>query len=156
VTTTASASRLTTPNPAVERPDRVALDLAVRSHVYQRPTSKATALHDAETMDQRPLVPVVDDDITTCALALAYLQLEGDRVKTAVNGVEATAVLRDCVPCVMVVDLRMPVMDGAELRRQQLATAAVSSSPSPLTTNSRRTRSPLRSRSPLVRSGRWA
>src|SRR3978361_1915388 len=72
----------------------------------------------------RALVLVVDDDVTTCALAHAYLQLEGYRVRTATNGAEALDVLRDCVPCAMVVDLRMPVMDGAEFRRRQLATTA--------------------------------
>jgi CheY-like chemotaxis protein len=75
------------------------------------------------------LVLVVDDDATTCALAQAYLQLEGYRVKTAVNGLEALAVLRDCVPCAIVVDLRMPLMDAAELRQRQLAMASVADVP---------------------------
>jgi CheY-like chemotaxis protein len=77
----------------------------------------------------RALVLVVDDDVTICSIAHAYLQLEGYRVKTAANGEEAVAVLREHVPCAMVVDLRMPVMGGAELRRWQLATAAVADVP---------------------------
>ena len=75
------------------------------------------------------MVLVVDDDVTACALAQAYLQLEGYRVKTAVNGVDALVLLQDCVPCAMVVDLRMPRMDGVELRRQQLTMAAVANVP---------------------------
>jgi two-component system, sensor histidine kinase ChiS len=78
---------------------------------------------------QPALVVVVDDDATTCALAHAYLQLEGYRVRTATNGVEALALLVDCHPCAMVVDLRMPLMDGAELRRRQLANVAVAEVP---------------------------
>lgn len=78
---------------------------------------------------ERPVVLVVDDDLTTCALAQAYLQLEGYNVTTATNGKEALAALDDCVPCAMVVDLRMPVMDGAELRHRQLANAALADVP---------------------------
>jgi CheY-like chemotaxis protein len=77
----------------------------------------------------RALVLVVDDDVTVCSIAHAYLQLEGYRVKTAANGEEALAVLRDHVPCAIVADLRMPGMDGAALRRWQLATRAVAAVP---------------------------
>lgn len=76
-----------------------------------------------------PLVVVVDDDSTTCALAQAYLQLEGYRVRTAENGAEALALLRDIVPCVIVADLRMPVMDGVELRKRQLQIAGLAKVP---------------------------
>jgi CheY-like chemotaxis protein len=44
-------------------------------------------------------------------------RLEGYAVRTAGNGREALAILKE-EPCLMVVDLNMPVMDGAELRRQ--------------------------------------
>lgn len=78
---------------------------------------------------ERPLVLIVDDDQTTCALAHAYLQLEGYKVRTAANGQEALAALGDCVPCAMVVDLRMPIMDGVELRQRQLANTSVADVP---------------------------
>lgn len=80
-------------------------------------------------LPQPALVLVVDDDVTTCALAHAYLQLEGYRVRTAANGVDALALLVDCDPCALVVDLRMPLMDGAELRRRQLADVAIAGVP---------------------------
>ncbi len=76
-----------------------------------------------------PLILIVDDDPTICALAHAYLQLEGYRVRTAGNGEEALAALRECVPSVIIVDLKMPVMDGVELRRRQLAMPNVADVP---------------------------
>lgn len=84
---------------------------------------------DSSIYQARALVLVVDDDVTVCSIAHAYLQLEGYRVKTATNGQEALAVLREHMPCAIVADLRMPLMDGAALRRWQLATAAVADVP---------------------------
>ena len=46
-----------------------------------------------------------------------WLDSEGYDVRTAQNGREALTALHDEIPCVMVVDLMMPVMGGAELRR---------------------------------------
>jgi CheY-like chemotaxis protein len=45
------------------------------------------------------------------------LDAEGYLVQPAGNGREALALLETEVPCAMVVDLDMPVMDGAELLR---------------------------------------
>ena len=60
---------------------------------------------------------------------VTWLEAEGYRVRAASNGREALAILQREVPCVMVVDLMMPVMDGAELRRHQQQMPAVSSVP---------------------------
>ena len=75
------------------------------------------------------MVLVVDDDVTTCAIAQAYLQLDGYRVKSAEYGVASLIGLLEFVPCAIVADLRMPVMDGVELRLRQLAMADVAKVP---------------------------
>jgi two-component system, chemotaxis family, chemotaxis protein CheY len=70
---------------------------------------------------ERREVLVVDDD-EDIRLALSdVLQDEGYRVTCASNGAEALAYLRSGhIPSVMLLDLMMPVMDGWELRRQQM------------------------------------
>lgn len=72
---------------------------------------------------------VVEDDASTRALMATWLDLEGYDVRMASNGNEALTLLEDELPCLMVVDLDMPVMDGAELRRRQLLMPSVSAIP---------------------------
>jgi CheY-like chemotaxis protein len=73
---------------------------------------------------------LVEDDPSTRALIRTWLDTEGYGVRTASNGREALTLLQEEeTPSVMVVDLNMPVMDGAELRRQQLRMPSLSSIP---------------------------
>jgi CheY-like chemotaxis protein len=80
-------------------------------------------------MARRPIILLVEDDPGTRQLMATLLDAEGYLVQTAGNGLEALALLQTEVPCAMVVDLDMPVMDGAELRRHQQDIPAVSSVP---------------------------
>jgi CheY-like chemotaxis protein len=43
------------------------------------------------------------------------VELGGYRVETAENGREALAILRRRLPCLAIIDLRMPIMSGGEL-----------------------------------------
>jgi CheY-like chemotaxis protein len=72
---------------------------------------------------------LVEDDPSTRALIATWLDTEGYDVRTASNGREALALLQEEPPCLLVVDLNMPVMDGAELRREQLRLMSVSAIP---------------------------
>jgi DNA-binding response OmpR family regulator len=60
---------------------------------------------------------VVDDEERLTSLVQAYLQQEGFRVLTAGNGLEALEVVRREPPDLIVLDLMMPEMDGAEFLR---------------------------------------
>jgi CheY-like chemotaxis protein len=80
-------------------------------------------------MAHPPTILVVEDDPSTRALLVTWLDIEGYDVRTARNGSEALTVLQHEAPCLLVVDLDMPVMDGAELRRQQLLMPAVCAVP---------------------------
>lgn len=80
-------------------------------------------------MSRTHTILVVEDDPSTRALIATWLDLDGYDVRMARNGSEALTLLRDEVPCLMVVDLDMPVMDGAELRRRQLLMPSVSAIP---------------------------
>jgi two-component system response regulator VicR len=80
-------------------------------------------------MPARPTILVVDDDPETRELMVIWLVIEGYLVHTACNGREALVMLETERPSAMVVDLNMPVMDGAELRRHQQHMPATSSVP---------------------------
>jgi DNA-binding response OmpR family regulator len=60
---------------------------------------------------------VVDDEERLTSLVQAYLQQEGFRVLTAGNGLQALEVFRRDPPDLIVLDLMMPEMDGAEFLR---------------------------------------
>ena len=59
----------------------------------------------------RPIL-VVDDDPTILATVSETLDLEGYPVVTATNGAEALAAVERDRPSVVLLDMRMPVLDG--------------------------------------------
>jgi DNA-binding response OmpR family regulator len=64
-------------------------------------------------------VLIVEDDASirdTLELALA---VQGYQVATAANGRDGIALLRECRPDLIVLDLMMPVMDGWQFRVEQ-------------------------------------
>jgi CheY-like chemotaxis protein len=67
------------------------------------------------------LVLIVDDDARIRALMARLLETSGYSAAEAANGKEALASMRERRPCVILLDLQMPIMDGWEFRRQQLA-----------------------------------
>ena len=65
----------------------------------------------------RPVL-VVDDHADTSALLATYLELEGFSVFTASSGPEAFHLLEQHPPCIILLDLHMPDMDGIMFSRQ--------------------------------------
>lgn len=65
---------------------------------------------------------VIDDDIMIRAGLEMLLELEGYKVCGASNGQDALELLQkaDTAPCLILLDVMMPVMDGIEFRRRQL------------------------------------
>lgn len=55
---------------------------------------------------------VVDDNIDIRLLLKKRLETEGYEVVTAENGLEATETIQKNMPCVVILDLMMPIMDG--------------------------------------------
>jgi two-component system OmpR family response regulator len=66
-----------------------------------------------------PTVLVVDDDPELLALLETCLRVEGFDVLTAQNGSDALTLAQQTLPCVILLDLMMPIMDGIEFRRRQ-------------------------------------
>jgi CheY-like chemotaxis protein len=66
-------------------------------------------------------VLVVDDDQDIRETIALILESAGYNVDAAPNGAEALSVLRggSSRPCIVLLDLMMPVMDGGQFRREQ-------------------------------------
>ena len=70
---------------------------------------------------ERPTVLVVDDDADFLQVMRDVIEEEEFRVLTAGNGEEALLILETGeTPCLIILDLKMPGMDGPEFRRRQL------------------------------------
>lgn len=69
-------------------------------------------------------VLVVDDDPAILTTVSEILELEGYEVETATNGAVALRVVESAEPAVVLLDMRMPVLDGwgfaRELRQRNL------------------------------------
>src|SRR2546421_11383676 len=64
---------------------------------------------------------VVDDDTGIRTMLVLFLTHAGYTVSSAINGMEALTVLRRSPPppCLILLDLMMPVMNGAQFRQAQ-------------------------------------
>jgi CheY-like chemotaxis protein len=69
-------------------------------------------------MQRGSTILVVEDDRGLRDFMATWLDAEGYDVRTAQNGRDALTSLREEIPSLMLVDLIMPVMGGAELRRR--------------------------------------
>ena len=73
---------------------------------------------------------IVEDDRDTREMLGRFLELEGFDVRTAANGELALEALhRDGRPCVIILDLMMPVMNGWQFREAQRKDPAISRIP---------------------------
>jgi two-component system OmpR family response regulator len=78
---------------------------------------------------------VVDDDADTCLVLQDLLELNGFRVRTALNAHRAVEAARAAAPALVLVDYFMPDADGAWVVRQ-LREAGLGQIPVVLTTGS--------------------
>jgi CheY-like chemotaxis protein len=64
-------------------------------------------------------VLIVDDDPTTRYVLSSFLRLEGYATATAENGAVGVRRLVEAKPCVILLDIEMPIMDGYDFRDVQ-------------------------------------
>ena len=64
---------------------------------------------------------IVEDDLDIREAMVELLEGEGYKVLTAADGDKALAVLQTQLPDLILLDLMMPIKDGFEFRREQLA-----------------------------------
>ena len=81
------------------------------------------------TSNKGGLVLVVDDYEDARKFFCTFLQFAGYQVLSAVDGMDALDVARRQRPDLILLDLKMPRMDGETFRREQLADAALSAIP---------------------------
>ncbi len=74
--------------------------------------------HSHEANDQ-PCVLVIDDDPNILLTVRAILEFEGYQVETATNGVEGFSKAMQIHPGLILLDMRMPVMDGWGFAKQK-------------------------------------
>jgi CheY-like chemotaxis protein len=76
-------------------------------------------------------VLIVDDDPDICEVLVMILQANGYQAVAAADGAEALAKLRgECPhPCVILLDLMMPGMNGAQFRAEQMTDPALATIP---------------------------
>jgi len=73
---------------------------------------RSEPLFEDSARGSKNLILVVDDEHSNLVFYSACLEEEGYEVVTASNGSEALEVLRERAPDLIVLDVRMPVMDG--------------------------------------------
>jgi CheY-like chemotaxis protein len=76
-----------------------------------------------------PCVLIVEDDADLCEFMNFLVTANGYETMRAHNGKEALEQMRLRRPCLVLLDLHMPVMDGWEFRRRQLHDAKCAAVP---------------------------
>jgi DNA-binding NtrC family response regulator len=74
-------------------------------------TAGSAARVDDAAVAARPIL-VVDDDPEILGMLRDFLESEGLTVRTATNGAEALEALDHVAPALILLDMRMPVLDG--------------------------------------------
>ncbi|CCQ91245.1 conserved hypothetical protein [Nitrospina gracilis 3/211] len=69
-------------------------------------------------MIQKNLILVVDDDPDSCQILNDFFQSLNYRVQTAEDGQEGLQKFFDLKPCLVVLDVRMPIMDGYQMLKR--------------------------------------
>jgi two-component system, chemotaxis family, chemotaxis protein CheY len=66
---------------------------------------------DPTSASGRPIL-LIDDDVEILAMLRDFLEGEGLAVRTATNGAEALDIVDTVAPALILLDMRMPVLDG--------------------------------------------
>jgi DNA-binding NtrC family response regulator len=69
----------------------------------------------AERMRKKPQILVIDDEKDVCSFFKKALTPEGYDVLTALNGVDGLKIVKEKKPDIVLLDLKMPKMDGIEV-----------------------------------------
>jgi CheY-like chemotaxis protein len=80
-------------------------------------------------MNHRRTILVVEDDLDIREVMRMVLEASGYQVLEASDGAEALGVAHAHRPCVILLDLMMPGMDGFQFRESQLQDPAIASIP---------------------------
>ena len=76
-----------------------------------------------------PSVLIVEDDVDVREFVDVFLRTSGYETVCAANGQEALDRMREQRPCLVLLDIQMPVMDGFQFRARQLRDPALADVP---------------------------
>lgn len=71
----------------------------------------------AALMPEKARILVVDDEPDLLELLVVLLEGEGYAIDTATNGAEALQSADSCLPSLVLLDMKMPVMDGPQFAK---------------------------------------
>lgn len=94
---------------------RLPMDL---THTIQAEAGPAATVIDLAKSMANPSIMVVDDDTAVCGMLAQFLVDNGYQVTTATSGLEALTLAAKDPPDLVLLDLRMPGMDGLDCLRQ--------------------------------------
>lgn len=86
-------------------------------------------------LQREPCVLVVDDEVDVRETLAEVVEMGGCSAILAANGVEALALLLQRRPCLVILDLLMPVMNGLELIAEIRSRAELSDLPLVISTS---------------------
>jgi len=92
-------------------------------------SSTPDAAERGSTDEEAPLVLIVDDNVMNLKLVRDVLRAAGFRTLEAASGSEAIAYAVDRLPDVVLLDLRLPDMDGFAVARELRSRAPTSGIP---------------------------
>lgn len=93
------------------------LDVTVTRHIIQDRSTENVSRIQAFTQNIRPHVLIADDNATNCVVAQALCEMFGCTCETVVNGHEAVEAVRHGRFDLVLMDIKMPKMDGVQATR---------------------------------------
>jgi CheY-like chemotaxis protein len=85
---------------------------------YRQLRRPAAIRHEGQLLDKnKKTILVIEDDLDILATVADVLEFEGYEVEKATNGAEGLAALERAKPALVLLDMRMPVLDGWEFAR---------------------------------------
>ncbi|MEI7635041.1 MAG: ATP-binding protein [bacterium] len=93
------------------------------------PSADAPAAGMSASPDDRPLILITENNGVITGMLAEYLETSGCRAQTADNGVAAVEMAASLRPSLILMDIRMPGMDGIEAVRAMRSIPQVSATP---------------------------
>jgi two-component system, cell cycle response regulator DivK len=89
------------------------------------PIKRKDVSREAQPIEPKFLILVVDDSADNVAMISLFLQQQGYRVVTATNGEDAITVATNVMPNLILMDINLPTLDGLGATRRILDTDAL-------------------------------
>ncbi len=89
----------------------------VMTQMFMQPAPIGGKFQQAETT-----ILIIEDDLEMINIVKMTLEDEGYKVLEALNGIQALKIIENVLPAIILLDLRMPIMDGPEFINKLIET----------------------------------